>query len=408
MKQRKLIGITPTTKQSDIIEGINSPSKYHIVVLGRQTGKSLLAQNLVLYWTINNPNTTLLWVSPVYSQTTKVQKELYKALVETDIVESCNYSENILTFKNGSEIVFRSGERYDNIRGGTYDYCVMDECAFMKSEVWEEAVRPTLLIRGKKVLFLSTPKGKNWFYELYMRGLSEEYPQYKSYKGTSFENPYADQSEIEDARKTLPPNIFKQEYLAEFIDDGGEVFSNITNNTFSKYPIPQGKVFGGIDLGRQDDYSVLTIMDSQGRVIDVYRNNQTEWSKMIDDMVSIIKKYNAITHIEINSMGDVIYEQMKKRVNNLHPFITNSKTKQEIIEGLIYDFNEGNIRIPSKELFPPLFEELSMFSYEYSTKTRNIKYGSPNGFHDDCVMSLGICNYSRKVNKNKGQYSYII
>ena len=405
--EQKIIGITPTKKQTEIIDGIKSPSKYHIVSIGRQTGKSLLAMNLVLFWGINNPNSNILWISPVYSQTTKVQKELFKAIVDTNLVETCNYSENFITLKNGTEILFRSGERYDNIRGLTIDYCILDEAAFLKEEVWTEAVRPTLLVKGKKVLFLSTPKGKNWFYELYMRGLSSEFDEYQSYKGSSFDNPFANHKEIEDARKTLPPNVFRQEYLAEFIDDGGEVFSNINNITYDEYPSPKGKVFGGIDLGRQVDYSVLTIMDEGGNVVEMYRSNKKEWSIIVDDMVKILKKYDAFTYVEVNSIGDVIYEQLKKKYNRLYPFKTTSSSKQEVIEGLILDINEGNIHIPSKELFTPLYEELGVFTYEYSPKTRNVKYSSPTGFHDDCVMSLAFANYSRKQNKFKGSYNYI-
>ena len=191
----KLTGIIPTTKQREIIQGIRESYKYHVVAIGRQSGKSLLAMNLVLDWSINNPLSKILWVSPVYSQTTKVQKEIYKAIVDTGIVENNNFSENILSLKNGSEIIFRSAERYDNIRGYTIDYCIIDEAAFIKEEAYTEAIKPTLLVRGKKCLFLSTPKGKNWFYNLYQMGLSDAHPEYKSYKGTSMDNPYANVQE---------------------------------------------------------------------------------------------------------------------------------------------------------------------------------------------------------------------
>jgi hypothetical protein len=93
----------------------------------------------------------------------------------------------------------------------------MDEAAFMKEETWTEAVRPTLAVRGKKVLFLSTPKGKNWFYDMYQIGLSNDYTNYKSYKGSSYDTPFISHAEIEDAKKTLPENVFRQEYLAEFL-----------------------------------------------------------------------------------------------------------------------------------------------------------------------------------------------
>lgn len=362
---------------------------------------------MVLYWCINNPNTKTLWVSPTYSQTSKVQKEIFKSLLDTDIVDSCNYSENYINLKNGSEIVFRSGERYDNIRGGTYDYCVMDEAAFLREEVWNEAVKPTLLVKGKKVLFLSTPKGRNYFYELYQRGMSDEYKDYKSYRGTSFDNPFANKKEIEDAKKTLPENVFRQEYMADFIDDGGEVFMNLNNITFDEYPEPNGKLYGGIDLGRMVDYSVLTIMNEEGQVVDIYRSNKKEWDTIVDEMVMYLKKYKPITYVETNSIGDVLFEQIKKRYPKVYPFKTTSSSKQDIIEGLIYDMNEGNIQIPDRGLYTPLYDELSVFTYQYSPTTRNVKYGSPNGFHDDCVMSLAICNHSRKTNKNKGKYTYI-
>ena len=361
--------------------------------------------NLVLDWSINNPLSKILWVSPVYSQTTKVQKEIYKAIVDTGIVENNNFSENILSLKNGSEIIFRSAERYDNIRGYTIDYCIIDEAAFIKEEAYTEAIKPTLLVRGKKCLFLSTPKGKNWFYNLYQMGLSDAHPEYKSYKGTSMDNPYANVQEIEDSRKTLPENVFRQEYLADFIEGGGEVFSNI--KTFDHYPISKGTIYMGVDLGRQEDYTVCTLMDKEGQVIEVYRTRQKEWNFIINDIVELARDNKAHVLIEANSIGDVIYEQVKKRWNKTDPFVTTSRSKQEIIEGLILDFNEGNITIPSQELFSPLYNELNSFTYEYSKKTRNIKYGAPTSLHDDCVMSLAIVNYARKTMKNKGSYNWI-
>jgi hypothetical protein len=112
--------------------------------------------------------------------------------------------------------------------------------------------------------------------------------------------------------------------------------------------------------------------------------------------------------MEVNSIGDVVYEQVKKKYNNINPFVTNNKSKQEIIEGLILDFNQGDLYIPSQKLFAPLYNELQSFTYEYSSKTRTIKYGAPTGLHDDCVMSLAITNYTRKTMKSRGQINYLV
>lgn len=402
------IGFTPHQKQKEILHGIlSSEAKHHIACIGRQFGKSLMGMNIALYWAINNGPAKILWVSPVYSQASKVQRELIAAINDSGLIKSANLSSNEIELKNGSVILFRSAERYDNIRGLTLDYAIIDEAAFIKDDAWAEAIKPTLLVRGKKILFISTPKGKNWFYNLYQLGASPDHEDYKSYTGSSYDTPYIRLQDIEDARRTIPENVFRQEYMAQFIDSGGEVFSNIDKNLFMNWSQPVGKVYCGIDLGKQEDYTVATFIDSEGKVIDIYRANAQEWTTMTREILNRIRKWNATTLIEVNSIGDVIFEQVKKEWQDTHPFVTSSKSKNEIIEGLILDFNDDVIRIPNAELFPALYSELSTFTYEYNPKTRSIRYGHPNGLHDDTVISLAIANYNRKTNKTLGTYNYI-
>ena len=402
----KFTGFTPHTKQRDMVQQIlGSAAKYHVACVGRQFGKSLMAINLSLYWMINEGPVKVLWVSPVYSQTTKVQKELMQAIGASGIVKNCNYSDNYIRLKNGSEILFRSAEKYDNIRGLTVDYGILDEAAFMKEDAWKEAIRPVFMVKGKKVLFISTPKGKNWFHELFQLAKSKDYDNYAHYTGSSYDTPYINREEIEDAKLTLPPNVFQQEFLAKFIDSGGEVFSNLDKNCFPQYPSPQGKVFCGVDLGKQEDFTVATFQDSAGQVIDIYRANNREWSTMVNDIMQLVRKYTATVMVEVNSIGDVIYEQIKTQWQDTHPFVTTSKSKNEMIEGLILDMNETNVRIPDSKLFPWLLSELEVFTCSYNPKTRSIKYGHPTGLHDDCVISLAIVNYNRKQNKTLGTYA---
>ena len=409
MSTRTYTGFTPHQKQREILTSILSgASKYHIANIGRQFGKSLMGMNLALYWMINSGPCKVMWVSPVYSQANKVQKELYGAIATSGLVKNNNFSSNELELKNGSRIIFRSAERYDNIRGETLDYAILDECAYMRDEAWTEAIKPTLLVKGKKVLFISTPKGKSgWFYDLYQLGLSDDHPNYQAYRGSSYDTPFIDPHEIDEAKRTLPENVFKQEYLAEFIEGGGEVFSNIDQNTFDKWESGQGPYFAGCDIARADDYTVMTVMDRSGRIVEMYRQNNKEWNVMVNEMVAIAKKWNATVMVEENGVGSPIFEMFKRQWQNTHPFVTTNKSKQEIIEGMILDMNEGSIRIPSQGLFPALYHELTVFTYTYNPKTRSISYGHPSGLHDDTVMATAICNYNRKVNKQLGSYAYI-
>ena len=127
---------------------------------------------------------------------------------------------------------------------------------------------------------------------------------------------------------------------------------------------------------------------------------------MMSEILHRAKKYNARLMVETNSMGTVVMEQLKKQWQNTEGFTTTNKSKQEIIEGLILDFHEQAIGIPSFELFSWLQNELDVFVMSYSPKSRSVVYAAREPFHDDTVMSLAIANYNRKQGAMLGQYAF--
>ena len=401
-------GFTPHKKQQEIINAcLDDNVKYIIANCGRQVGKSFLGINIILKWLLEDNNSIGMWVAPIFAQSKKVFQELALSLASSGLTKSVNKSDLTITFINGSIMYFRSAEREDNLRGNTLTYLVVDEAAYIKNNVWSEVLRATILVKGKKVLFLSTPKGRNWFYEMAMRGDSEDYPQYKTIKASSFDSPYISEEELVDAKNSLPDGIYRQEILAEFLDDGGEVFSSLEiNSVLNSYPpfVSGEKYYAGLDVGRANDYTVLTILNSNGDVVNIYKQRQNSWNIIVSEVVKVLRTYNARCIIEINGVGDPVYEQIKKQYSNVEPFVTTNDSKQNIIEELIMTMNEGKIKLPSKDLNPDLYKELSVFTYEYSPKTRRVKYGAPNGFHDDMVMSLAMANECFKKKINYGKY----
>ena len=401
-------GFTPHKKQKEIINAcLDSETKYIIANCGRQVGKSFLGMNILLKWILEDNGSVGMWVAPIFAQSKKVFQELSNSLAGTGITKSVNKSELTITFINGSIIYFRSAEREDNLRGNTLTYLVVDEAAFIKDNVWNEVLRATTLVKGKKVLFLSTPKGKNWFYQMAMRGESEDYPQYKTITASSFDTPYITKEELDEAKMSLPDSIYRQEILAVFLDGGGEVFSNLKLNcVLNSYPPKDtnDRYYAGLDVGRANDYTVLTILNTKGDVVRIYRERQNSWNVIVSEVVKNLREFNARCHIEINGIGDPIYEQIKKQYSNIEPFITSNDSKQNIIEELILTLNEDKIKLPSQDLNADLYKELSVFTYDYSPRTRKVRYGSPNGFHDDMVMSLALANDCLKKKINYGKY----
>ena len=391
----KAILYTPHKNQEKIHQAINNGhQKYYILNIGRQFGKTLLAANQLLYWALNNKGAKCAWVSPVYKQSKKVFQEVYKAFAKRqEIYKTVNQSDLLLEYVTGSTIQFFSAERYDNIRGFTFDYLVCDEFAFMDEKAWTEVLRATVLVKGKKVLLISTPKGKNHFYQLHQ--LDGYNLQYKAFTMTSYDNPLIVPSEIDDAKATLPDHVFRQEYMAEFIDGGVSLFNNLTINNS---PEPTTRYFAGIDVGRADDYTVLTILNEHGHMILCERWRQTEWNNIVKAISNILQDYRPETLIEVNSIGDAVYE-MLSNVNPtiyIDPFVTTSKSKQDIIENLMVANQEKTLSILGHEW---LIKELEVFTYQYNPKSRTLKYSAPSGFHDDGVMSLAIAYQALKQYK---------
>jgi len=392
---------TPHKNQRIIHDSINKdPYKYYIINIGRQFGKSLLATNQLLYWILSN-KCECAWVSPVYNQANKVYEQIVTAFANTQIITKKDSQKLKIVFCNGSMLQFFSAERYDNIRGFTFDYLVCDEFAFMDEKAWTEVLRATVLVKGKKVLLISTPKGKNHFYKMHqLDGINE---QYKSFTMTSYDNPMINPSEIDDAKYTLPEMIFRQEYLAEFVDGSAMLFNNrlLSDNK------PHGKSFAGIDLGRADDYSVLSIFNENGEQFYIERWRHSDWSSIVQNIANGLRTNNVHTAlVEVNSIGDVIFEMLQKKCSSyctIEPFVTTNQSKKEIVESLIVANQNKEVKFLNVEW---LDKELEMFTYEYNPKSRVIKYGATSGFHDDGVMAS--CLSFHAYNKYKtGRYTII-
>ena len=352
-------------------------------------------------------NLTKPYCSPTFSQARKVSDDIYKAIKESNLVQSYNRSNYELILNNGSKMLFRSTEREQNLRGYSCDYIFCDEAAYFSNNVYDEILRPMILVKGKKLIMASTPKNKNFFYTLHQRGLSDEYPSYATIQASSYENTLISQEEVLEAKKTLPDHIFKAEYLAEFVDDGGTVFNDIDRYCIlDRYPNPKGKLYAGLDLGRAEDYTVLTIIDEEGRIVDIYRDRQKPWDVLVSNIMVYLRKYNPILQVEVNSIGDVIYETLKKQYSKTFPFQTNTYSKQNIIEDLILGLNLGKLQLPSKDLNQDLYNELQTFTYSYSPSTRNVKYEGKKGFYDDMIMSLAIGYNTMKSKQSKGTYAF--
>lgn len=386
---------TPFDKQREIIESYaDSEHLFGVVVAPRGSGKTLLAMNLMLYWLLGDKNQKGGWVSPIYNQA----KAVYDQVVEAgrDIIVQSNRQDLNITFINGSSLKFLSSDNPDSIRGFRFHYLILDEVAFQKETAIQSAILPTLNPTGKKCLLVSTPRGKNHFYTWYLKG-KDMLADTISFKIPLTECPYINKSLIDEARKSLPESIFKQEYMAEFTDASSDVFVGIEQvASVGIFDLSRRQdVFVGVDTGLQEDMSVLTCINTVGRVVWVEALNRENISTIADKFSNILTNYNVVGgYVETNGIGRAMYDLLKKKFPKIKEWNTTQDNKTEMVRKLIGDIESMNIEIPSIDLCPELHQEMSSYTYKLSGNGK-LTFSHPNGGHDDYVDSLMLANFSR-------------
>jgi hypothetical protein len=388
----------PHKGQKKVIDGFaNSKHKFGVVATGRQYGKSLLAQNLLLYWLLSKPNQKGGWVAPIYNQCKKVFQELVNA--SHDVILEKNKADLTIKFINGSTLVFLSAERSDSVRGFSFNYLVLDEAAFIKENSLTEAIFPTLTAIGKKCLIISTPKSKNWFYNYHLKG-QQDNPNYISFTGTSFDNPYADNDFIKEQSISLPTDIFRQEYLAEFTDAGSEVFRNLDISCrINSYETTnkRERCYFGVDTALSADYSVLSIMSESGRILNLVRINGEAITSIASKFIQILSGYSiAGGYIETNSIGQAMFDIVSPKIRKAKKWVMSQDSKMKIVRGMIEDLENGVIELPSKQLEPQCFREFSLYTYKLSPNGK-LSFSHPSGEFDDIVDSICMANHARNT-----------
>ena len=365
------------------------PSRFKVLAAGRRWGKTRLGVNECL--DVASSGGRAWWVSPNYKMSEVGWRPLRQIARKISGAE-IRLVDRVVNFPGGGFVAVRSADNPDSLRGEGLDFVVMDECAFMQREAWTEAIRPALSDRQGKVLFISTPKGRNWLWEIYQRGVSGE-EGWQSWTFPTSSNPFIAKEEIEAAKRDLPEMIFRQEYLAEFIDDAGGVFRRVQEAAvLEPKEYEEGKQYiAGVDVAASVDFTVVSVLDAESKdQVYLDRFNRVDYPVLIDRLEAVYHRYHLTSMVvESNSIGRPVIDELVTRGLNIIPFTTTSATKQSIIQNLQAAFENGQIRILNN---PVLIGELLSFESKRNA-SGGFSYSAPDGMNDDCVMSLAIAWY---------------
>lgn len=306
-----------------------------------------------------------------------------------------------------STIAFRSADNPASLRGDGVHAAVVDEAGY-----WDRAsytsVWTTLTRTRGKLRVISTPKGRNWFFDEWSKGTpgytlnGEVFPEYSSYCLPTASNPYVPPEAIEEARRNLPADVFQQEYEARFLDESAGVFRNIIacqTAAMRNRPQPGRRYAIGVDFAKHSDFTVIMVGDVAAReIVHIERYNDVDWTVNEARTVKCARDWNnAAILIDATGVGDVVFDHMRAAYGNTFGYnIATNAAKQALVQKTQMAFERTDIKIPKpggqntaemNAMAGVLQQELQMFGYTMTPQGR-MQYSAPDGYHDDAVTAL--------------------
>jgi hypothetical protein len=387
-------------KQLEIFNIFLTTARFLVISCGRRFGKTMLCAFIVIYDALMNPKHNIWIVAPTFPQTDILWEMVIEHLPPV-YIKKVFEGRKLIELKNGSRIWAKSADNPQGLVGRGLDLIVFDEASICDIAAWNY-MRPALGDRKGKCIFPSTPKGKNWFYNIFMKDPKRggDDPDYSSFQYPSMDNQFLDPTEFEKMTKDLPELMYRQEILADFIESGGEVFRNLNRvlRDTLKEPISDHFYIGGGDLAKYQDFTVLMIADlATNEVVFYERFNKLDWDYQKVKIAAALKKYNdAVMYIDSTGVGDPIVEDLQRQGCNVKAYKFSLTTKKQAIENLMKMVDDAAIGIPN---IPEVKHEFEIFGYE-QLSTGNIRYCAPDGQHDDIVIAAALCAWG--LDKNIG------
>ena len=370
-------------------------TRFKVIVAGRRCGKSRLSAVSLLVEGLRCPQgSAVMYVAPTQGQARQIIWDLLMELGR-EVISSSHVNNMDITLINGAKIYVRGSDRPDTLRGVSLTYLVLDEVADIKADTWEKVLRAALSDKKGKALFIGTPKGRNWFYDMYNLGESGEDEEWKSWHFTTRDNPLIDPKEIEGAKKTLSSFAFKQEYEASFDNAGTDTFKEEWLK-FGEEP-NDGNYYIAIDLAgfenlsmnaqakkRLDQTAIAVVKATEDGKWFVRKIEHGRWD-IKETCQRIIKNIKAFqpagVGIERGSLKNAVLPYLSDlmRSNNVYAHIEdlthgNKKKTERVIWALQGRFEHGKVILNEEEDWDHFRDEFVMFP--------------TTGVHDDLLDAL--------------------
>lgn len=346
-------------------------TRFKVLNCGRRWGKTTLAVEMMLMKAFAK-SVKIAYIAPTIQQARDIafamlKKELQPIILKVKEAPSLEFT---VKTQDGGEslILLRGWEAIENLRGQAFDFLILDEVASMRNFWigWQEVLRPTLTDTKGQAMFVSTPKGYNHFYDLCNKELTDT--DFKTFHFSSYDNPFIPTEEIENAKATLPPERFEQEYMASFQKTQGLVYKEFSREKHLYTDLPEGQYekIGGVDFGFKNPAGVLDIRFSKERFYvedEWYKRERTE-----EQIGDYIKGYN-FSEVYPDPENPSAIEVLRRKSINVREVVKGKDSVKSGINKVREAFITGKLKINKRCV--NLISELEMYSYDDEKGDRN-------------------------------------
>lgn len=390
--------------QQDVFKNTH---RFKVVAAGRRCGKSRLSAVSLLIEALNCPEgSAVMYIAPTLGQARSILWDLLHDLGRP-VIKSSHVNNLEITLVNGRKILVRGADNPDSLRGVSLTYVVLDECAFIKQDIWEKVIRASLSDKKGRALFISTPSGRNWFYDIFNLGKDVD-EEWKSWHFTTQDNETIDPKEIEAAKRTLSSFAFKQEYLSSFDTSGADVFKE---EWFKLAEEPQyGSYIVAIDLAgfeevgknasaskkRLDEtaIAVVKLEDNGNWWVDKIQHGRWDIRETAVNILKVVRDYQpTAVGIERGALKNAVLPYLNDlmRKNNIYAHIQdlthgNKKKIDRVVWSLQGRMEHGRVTFNEEEDWSEFRDQLIMFPTA--------------GVHDDLVDALSYIDQLAIANYN--------
>lgn len=385
-----------------------------MIVAGRQSGKTEVACRKVLQVMGSEPGSYSLLLAPVYKNAQATIDKLKRVMRECGL-EALGWQwkeqQKRLIAPNGSILAVFSADKDDSVRGPTITGVLwFDEAAMLSDKARQVAAAALSASRNPRTLITTTPMGLNWVYRMWADDSPEAARRYIRVRFRTIDSPHANQEGVEEERRKMTPEMAQQEFDAVFVASlflafPEELRERMWVTTLPKREAKDAKNVLGIDLGKEQDFCVMTAGNKFGEYVPLDRWNRLNWVDTTERIAAAAKRLEAIVVLDQGHGGGYgnVVADLLRREHGVRVMVVNTgnpRTKAELVEATRLDAEYYKVKLlrPSNKELAEIYEdELSKFQgkQKASKGQRWIAYEGPQieGEHDDCPISLCLAHW---------------